>query len=201
MMILRSSPPSPFGRKVEIAASIVGLRGEIEVVTADPIDPNDPLRRQNPLGKIPVLILEDETAVFDSRVIIEYFDMRAGGNVLIPSEPHARLETLTASALADGILDAAILQIYEQRFRAPEGRSQKWLSYQAEKVARGLAAFAAGPPTGRRDAAHIGLACVLGYLDLRFAGAWRAEHPSLVAWLDSFAAEVPAFEVTRAQKR
>jgi glutathione S-transferase len=199
-MILRSSTSSPFGRKVEIAASIVGLRDEIEIVTADTLDPNDPLRRQNPLGKIPVLIVEDETAIFDSRVVIEYFDMRAGGNVLIPCEPNARLKTLTASALADGILDAAILQMYEQRFRAPEGRSERWLSHQAEKVARGLAAFAAAPPTGRRDAAHIGLACVLGYLDLRFAGAWRGEHPSLVAWLDSFAAEVPAFEATRAQK-
>jgi glutathione S-transferase len=197
MMILRSSPPSPFGRKVEIAAWLVGLAGEIEVVAADTNDPNDPLRQQNPLGKIPVLILEDGSTIFDSRVIIEYLDMRAGGNLLIPSEPKARIKTLTAAALADGILDAAILQMYEQRFRAPDARSEKWLTYQAEKVARGLAVFAAALPTGRRDVAHIGLACVLGYLDLRFKGAWRDEHPSLIAWLDAFAADVPAFAATR----
>ena len=197
MMILRSSPPSPFGRKVEIAASIVGLAKEIDVVAADTGDPNEILRRQNPLGKIPVLVLEDGTTIFDSRVIVEYLDMRAGGDVLIPAEPKARVKALTAAALADGILDAALLQIYEQRFRAPDARSQKWLAYHAEKVARGLATFAAAPPAGRRDVAHVGLACALGYLDLRFDGAWRSEHPSLVAWLDAFAADVPAFEATR----
>src|ERR1700691_3141413 len=154
MMILRSSPPSPFGRKVEIAASIVGLAKEIDVVAADTGDPNEILRRQNPLGKIPVLVLEDGTTIFDSRVIVEYLDMRAGGDVLIPAEPKARVKALTAAALADGILDAALLQIYEQRFRAPDARSQKWLAYHAEKVARGLATFAAAPPAGRRGGAH-----------------------------------------------
>jgi glutathione S-transferase len=197
MMILRSSPSSPFGRKVEIAAWLVGLADEIEVVAADTGDPNDPLRWQNPLGKIPVLILEDATTIFDSRVIVEYLDMRAGGSLLIPSEPNARVKTLTAAALADGILDAALLQISEQRFRAADTRSEKWLAYQAQKVARGLTAFVAAPPTGRRDVAHIGLACALGYLDLRFNGTWRGEHPSLVGWLDAFAADVPPFAATR----
>jgi glutathione S-transferase len=197
MMILRSSPPSPFGRKVEIAAWLARLASEIRIVAADTSDPDDPLRRQNPLGKIPTLVLEDGTTIFDSRVIVEYLDMRAGGNLLIPSEPNTRIKALTAGALADGILDAALLQIYEQRFRAPDTRSEKWLSNQAEKVTRGLAVFAAAPPTGRRDVAHIGLACALGYLDLRFNGAWRGEHPSLVAWLDAFATDVPAFAATR----
>jgi glutathione S-transferase len=107
------------------------------------------------------------------------------------------VKTLTAAALTDGILDAASLQIYEQRFRAADARSEKWLTHHAEKIARELAAFAAAPPTGHRDVAHIGLACALGYLDLRFNGAWRGEHPSLVAWLDAFAAGVPAFAATR----
>jgi len=122
MMILRSSPPSPFGRKVKIAASLVSLSGEIEVVAADTNNPSDSLHQQNPLGKIPALILEDGTIIFDSRVIVEHLDVRAGGNRLIPAEPRARLATQTAIALADGIMDAAILQIYEQRFRAPEMR-------------------------------------------------------------------------------
>jgi glutathione S-transferase len=92
MMILRSSPPSPFGRKVEVAASVVGLAKEIEVVAADTGDPNEILRRQNLLGKIPVLVLEDGTTIFDSRVIVEYLDMRVGGDVLIPAEPKARVK-------------------------------------------------------------------------------------------------------------
>src|ERR1700689_4471218 len=107
MMILRSSPPSPFGRKVEIAASIVGLAKEIDVVAADTGDPNEILRQQNPLGKIPVLILEDGTAIFDSRVILQYLDGVAGGGRLLPLELDARIRALTCEALADGVSDAA----------------------------------------------------------------------------------------------
>ncbi len=197
MMILRSSLPSPFGRKVKIAASMTGLKDKMEVVLADTNDPADALRVQNPLGKIPVLVLEDGRTLYDSRVIVEYFDWLAGGNVLIPAEPEVRFACLTKAALADGILDAAILQIYEERFRAPEHREPKWIDYQADKVARALAVCEAAPPTGRRDVAHIGLACALGYLDLRFGGKWRESYKSLVAWLDAFEAEIPAFAATR----
>jgi glutathione S-transferase len=198
MLILRSSPASPFARKVRIGASLADLADQIEIVEANTNDPADSLLQQNALGKIPVLILEDQTAIFDSRVILEYLDLRAGGNCLIPSEPGARVAALTRAALADGILDASILRIYEARYRQPDKHDANWLARQAEKVARGLARFADDPPTGRRDVAHIGLACVLGYLDLRFSGLWRKDFPNLVAWLDVFAAEVPAFEATRA---
>lgn len=197
MMILRSSPPSPFGRKIKIAASLTGIKDKIEIIFADTNDPTEVLRTQNPLGKIPVLILEDGTALYDSRVILEYLDWRAGGDMLIPAEPKARFAALTQAALADGILDAALLGIYEERFRAPEQRVAKWTDHQAEKVTRALAVFEAAPPTGRRDAAHIGLACALGYLDLRFGGRWRESHKTLVAWLAAFEAEVPAFGATR----
>ncbi len=98
MMILRSSPPSPFGRKVKIAASLTGVRDKIEVVMADTTDPADVLRTQNPLGKIPALILEDGTMLYDSRVIVEYFDWLAGGDVLIPKDPKTRFTTLTRAA-------------------------------------------------------------------------------------------------------
>lgn len=197
MMILRSSPPSPFGRKVKIAASLTGIRDKIEVVMADTNDPAEPLRSQNPLGKIPVLILEDGTTLYDSPVILDYIDWLAGGDVLIPKDPKARFAALTRAALADGLLDAALLLIYEERFRTPEQRSAKWTDHQSEKIARALAAFAAEPPSGRRDIAHIGLACALGYLDLRFGGRWRDDHKDLVAWLAAFEAEVPAFAQTR----
>src|SRR5258708_3812414 len=85
MMILRSTPPSPFGRKVKLAASVLGLLGEIKVEPADTNDDNDSLRRQNPLGKIPVLVLEDGSTLYDSRVILEYLDHRAGGGKIMPS--------------------------------------------------------------------------------------------------------------------
>ena len=149
MMILRSAPASPFGRKVKIAADLLGLHDEIEVVFADTNDPGNSLREQNPLGKIPVLILADGTKLYDSRVIVEYLDAQAGGYRLIPVEPAARWRVLTAAALADGINDAALLQVYEKRFRPPELWSQAWMDRQAEKITRGLAAFAAAPPSGR----------------------------------------------------
>lgn len=196
MMFLRSAPASPFGRKVKIAADLLGLHDEIEVVAADTGNPDPALLQQNPLGKIPVLVLADGTALFDSKVIVEYLDSLAGPR-LIPAAPEARARVLTAAALADGISEAALLIVYEKRFRPPDLWSQNWLDRQAQKITRGLSAFAARPPADGRDIAHIGLACALGYLDLRLDGAWRAQQPALVKWLDGFAAEVAAFEATR----
>ena len=197
MLTLRTSPPSPFGRKVRIAAAILGLEGRIAVELADTADPADSLRRQNPLGKIPALIDERGEAIFDSRVIVEYLDGLAGGGRLIPADFARRIPALTLQALADGVADAALLQVYEKRMREPSERSAKWVAYQADKVARGLAALEARPPlTGAVDVGAVALAAALGYLDLRFAGVWRASHPNLVAWLDAFAAAVPAYAAT-----
>jgi glutathione S-transferase len=201
MMILRSSPPSPFGRKVKIAASLLGLDGQIAVEKADTNDPADSLRKQNPLGKIPVLILEDGTTLFDSRVIVEYLDHRAGGGRIIAAEPAARFAALRLQALCDGLLEAALLQVYEGRFRSEDKREPKWLNHQADKVARALAALEESPPAlgTLPDIGQITLACALGYLDLRFQGNWRKDHPRLVAWLDNFAARVPAFSKTKVE--
>jgi glutathione S-transferase len=199
MMILRTAPASPFGRKVTIAASLLGLNNEIVIERADTTDPADSMRRQNPLGKIPILILEDGTTLFDSRVIVEYLDHRAGGGRIIPAEPAARFAALTLQALCDGLMDASLLQVYEGRFRSAERHEPKWMEHQAAKVTRTLSRLEADPPV--LDAVpHIGaiaLACALGYQDLRFAGRWRADYPFLVAWLDTFAERVPAFAATR----
>lgn len=199
MIILRTTPPLPFGRKVRIAAAVLGLERDITVEVADTNDPADTVRRQNPLGKIPVLIAEDGRAYYDSRVILDYLDHRAGGGRIVPRDQAARVEAERLQALGDGILDAAILQIYESRFRAAEKHERKWLDHQADKVKRGLGHLEAAPPAlaGTPQVGHIAIACALGYLDLRFAGAWRADHPRLVAWLDGFAAQVPAFAATR----
>jgi glutathione S-transferase len=198
MLTLRSSPASPFGRKVKMAALELGLMDRIEIVAADTGDPAEPLRQQNPLGKIPTLVLENGTTLFDSRVIVEYLDFLAGGGKLFP-EGEARFAQLRLQALADGLCDAALLQVYEVRFRPEDGRNAAWVANQASKVERALIALELVPPVypDRPRIGEIALACALGYLDLRFQGTWRASHPALVAWLDAFAAKVPAFEATR----
>jgi glutathione S-transferase len=199
MMLLRSSQASPFGRKVRIAISLLGLDVDVKVEAADTSDVNDSVRRQNPLGKIPVLIDEDGTAFYDSRVILDYLDTRAGGGKIVPRDNTKRLAALRLQALCDGILDASILTVYEARWRKPETHEAKWLEHQAGKVTRGLAALEASPPPldSLPDVGQITLACALGYRDFRFAGTWRKDHPRLVAWLDNFAARVPAFAATK----
>ena len=198
-MILRFSPASPFVRKVRIAAAILGLERDIKNEPADTLDPSDSVRRQNPLGKIPSLILDDGTVLYDSRVIIEYLDYRAGGGRIIPTAPPARFAALTQQALCDGILDAGVLRVYEGRFRPAEHHVAKWIEHQTGKMTRALAVLEADPP-GLGSPPHVGqitAACALGYLDFRFEGTWRRDHPRLVAWLDRFAAAVPAFAETR----
>jgi glutathione S-transferase len=166
------------------------------VEPTDTNDPNDAIRRQNPLGKIPALTVEDGTVIFDSRVILEFFDMQAGGGKLIPREAQARFAQLRLQALCDGLLDAGVLMVYEQRYRPAEMQVQSWLDRQSGKIARGLAALEQEPPPVAATIGQVTLACVLGYYDLRLGGAWRKDHPRLVAWLDAFAAKVPAFAAT-----
>ncbi len=197
MMILRSAAPSPYGRKVKMAASELGLMDAITIEVASTADPADSLRTQNPLGKIPCLILEDGHTLYDSRVIIEYLDHLAGGGRLLPTDPMARIAALKMQALGDGICDAAILRVYEERFRPEDKRSADWDQHQAGKVERCLAHLEAAPPSDVIDVGTIAIAAALGYLDLRFPGSWRETHPTLVAWLDRFAARVPSFEATR----
>ncbi len=197
-MILRFAPPSPFARKVRIAASVLDLSDQITLETTDLNDPAETLRVQNPLGKIPALVLDDGTALYDSSVIVQYLDTLAGGVRIIPPSGMARFQVLRQEALADGLMDAGVLQVYEGRYRPAELHHQPWLDRQAGKVARALAAIAADPPP-LDEPPHIGAiatACALGYLDFRFSGDWRAGNPGLVAWLERFEAAVPAYAQT-----
>ena len=203
MMILRSSPSSPFARKIRIALALLGFDGETKIELADTTSVNDSLREQNPLGKIPALIAEDGVVYYDSRVILDYLDSRAGGGKIIPAAAAARLAAERLQALCDGILDASILTIYESRWRKAESHEPKWIEHQAGKIARGLAALEAAPPGldvtpgTLPNIGQITLACTLGYRDFRFGGSWRSEQPRLVAWLDNFASRVPAFAATK----
>ncbi len=184
-----------------MAIDVVGLARDVRVVHADTSDPADSLRQQNPLGKIPTLLLEDGQALFDSRVIVEYLNTIDGRGILFPQDALARIGVLREQALADGLLDAALLQVYEQRFRPETHQVASWVAHQRSKVEGALDAFSLRLPARRDAGPHIGeiaLAAALGYLDLRFEGRWRVTHPPLAQWLDGFAQRVPAFERTRA---
>jgi glutathione S-transferase len=195
-MILRSAVASPFSRKVKIAAYMLGLDKKIEVAGAN--EPGDPIETHNPISKIPTLVLENGKSIHDSRVIMEYFDSLAGGDKIIPSETEARFEALTAASLADGIMDASILIVYESRYRPDQIPHEGWLDMQRGKIVRALDHFAAQPPSHAPvTVGAIGLACALGYLDFRKQVDWRASHPKLIAWLDAFRAAVPAYDKTR----
>lgn len=195
-MLLRYSATSPFARKVRLAAAVVGVPLDLQL--ADTLDPADTLRHQNPLGKIPTLVTDDGECLYDSRVILTYLDQVSGGGTLLPKAPKAFIATLKLQALADGLMDAGVLLLYEARFRAPEKHEEKWLDHQRQKMARVLEALEADPPAldGNMGMGEISLACALGFLDFRFGGEWRANHPRLVAWQEAFAARCPMFAET-----
>lgn len=196
MMRLRTSTASPFVRKVRVAAQVLGVDDQIELVAADTNDETDTLRAENPVGKIPTLVLPNGETLFDSRVIIEYLDVFAPDRSIIPSPGAERWSALRMQALCDGILEAAIMQIYEVRFRPEEKRHAEWVAYQAGKVERALNHIERDPPAldGHIHVGLITLACALGYLDFRFEGSWRATHPCLVEWFDAAREILPSFD-------
>jgi len=199
-MRLLSAPPSPFGRKVKIVAAMKGLsdRITVEMVDTNATD-TSALRRDNPLAKIPVLILDDGEPIYDSAVICELLDDMGTGPRLIPAEQPARVRCLRLAALGDGLMEAALLIVYEKRFRPEDKWVASWVERQETKIAAALAYIEAAPPEwrGSPDYGHVAIATALGYLDLRLEGLWRSGAPRLVAWLDRFAAAVPAFAATR----
>src|SRR6476646_1157301 len=198
--VLRSTVTSPFGRKVRMAIDMLELGDRIKLQPADPLDESDTLRQQNPLGKMPCLVLPDGGTIYDSGIIIEYLQDVAGTDRLLPLKGRERYRALTLSRLADGIMDASILVVYETRFRPDLPHSPRWLTHQRGKIRRGLAAFEAAPPDpGKTDVVSIGLSCALGYLDWRKQVDWRPTHPTLVDWLNRFSTHEPAFEHTRAK--
>ncbi len=193
---LRTTKTSPYGRKVRMALLAQGFANRVSVETADPLDPADTLREQNPLGKMPCLLIGNE-AFFDSHVILEMIDALAGGGVLLPAEGLARYRVQTRARLADGITDAALTVTYETRFRTPDQMSERWLDHQRGKIHRGLSAFETEPVDPEElNLISITLAACLGYLDWREPINWRSEFPGIARWLDVFAAAQPAWAAT-----
>jgi glutathione S-transferase len=196
--ILRTTDTSPFGRKVRIALAMAGWTDVVRCVPSSPVDPADPLRIDNPLGKMPCLVLSDGRTIFDSPVILEFLDGFCGGR-FIPSSFDVRIASLRQQALADGLTDAAMLMGSERMFHEAGQVSERWLAHQRSKVERALQAFSDAPPALDIPAiGAISLAASLGYLDWRKPVDWRVAFPRLVEWLEAFGRCVPAYEATRA---
>lgn len=186
-MKLRYSPTSPFVRKVRIVLIETGLDKRVELIVTDPWNAETDLGRDNPVGKVPTLIDDEGHRVFDSDVICDYLDGMHGGTRLIPIEGKARLVALTRQSMCDGMLDAAVARRIETAMRPEALRWPWWLDRQKAAVDRGLDKLEVEAST-LTDLAGIGdiaAACVLGYLDFRFAAEnWRAERPGLAAWFE-----------------
>ena len=185
-MKLRYSTTSPFVRKVHVVAIETGQIDKIELVKTNTADPASGLNAHNPLNKVPALALDDGSTLYDSRVICEYLDAQAKG-AFFPASGPARWTALKRQALADGMMDAAVLRMMETR--RPEGqRSPEWDARQKLKVTQGLMALEADHLGPQLDIGTLSVAIILDYLDFRFkAEDWRAKHPKLTAWHKTFA--------------
>lgn len=184
-MKLIASPSSPFARKVRIA--LAEKKITCEFIVDIPWNAGTDVPKYNPLGKIPVLVLDDGDTVFDSRVIVEYLEQFKPWPMLIPADAGAMIAVKKWEALADGISDAAAAIFIERNRRTPEQQSEEWVVRQQAKIDNGLAAMETSlrGPYCMGDAftlADIAAGCSLGYLDLRFPALdWRARHPALAA--------------------
>ena len=198
-MRLFHSTTSPFVRKVMVTLHETGQTGDVTLVPAmgTPVDPGSMPLGQNPLGKIPALERDDGPAIYDSRVICRFLDDRARAN-LYPSP--RQWEVLTLEATADGIMDAAVLMVYESRVRPEENRFAPWVDGQWAKIGRALDALEQrwlSHLNGPLDMGQIAVGVALGYLDFRHADrGWRSGRPGLAAWAAVFA-ERPSMVATR----
>ena len=191
-MRLYHSQTSPYVRKVMVVAREAGIHDRIELIagSASPVGETAPVARDNPLGKLPCLLLQDGGVLYDSRVICEYLDSQHDGHKLFPAAGPARWEALRRQALGDGICDAALLRRYEASQRPLERQWDEWVLGQKRKIDRALDALEAEVPSfpASPDIGLIAVAIALAYLDLRFAeDAWRDGRPGLTALQAGFA--------------
>ena len=181
---------SPYSAKVRMSALYAGV--DIEAVPTKTDDEPAALISANPLGKIPVLVLDDDRAVYDSAAIVQYLN-RMSKNALLPRNADKRTDAEVLEALADGICDSALVMVYERRHRPEEKVHQPWLDKQWAKITRALDQLNANPPKlpKKITAGHIALRAALGYLALRFAGKWEKGRGRLVRWMKRFDEKFP----------
>lgn len=201
-MKLIGSNTSPYVRKVRIVMAEKKL--DYNFVTEDVWAADTSIGESNPLGKVPCLVMEGAEALFDSRVIVEYLDTLSPVGKLIPAVGRERAEVKTWEALADGLLDAALLARLEATWegRSKAQRSQAWIDRQLGKIHASLKAMSKG--LGDKpycsgihlSLADIAVGCALGYLDFRFPQiAWRGEYPNLTKLQDKLV-QRPSFQET-----
>ena len=191
---------SPFVRKVRVFARETGLDGKIEEIATvvSPVQENASLTKANPLAKIPALILDDGTTLFDSPVICEYLDSQHAGRKLFPATGPARWTALKLQATGDGILDAGILCRYETAVRPREFQWTGWIAGQKMKWHGGLDALEreAVALEGEPTIGTIAVGCTLGWLDFRYGDdKWRDKRPKLARWHEKFSAR-PSMQAT-----
>jgi len=187
-MKLRYSPTSPYVRKVMITAIETGQESVIETIPTNPWDPDTDLPDDNPLGKVPALVVDEGLTLFDSPVICEYLAERVGAE-LVPKGGVNRWRVLRLEALCDGILDAAVLRLLESK-RPPEIQKADWIERQKRVIGRGCDSLesAVGGWGDELTVGQIAAAAALGYLDFRFPGdEWRRGRPKLTDWYEAFA--------------
>lgn len=198
-MKLYYSPSSPYARKVRVVAIETGLDKKIELVNValSPVQANADVDKHNPVGKIPALSVKGMD-LFDSPVICEYLDSHHKGRKLFPRKGRDRWMALRQQAMADGLLDAALLARYEGALRPEEKRWGDWTQGMMKKIDGVLAQLEAEAKAlkGKSTIGTISIACALGYLDLRFSHYdWRARHPKLAKWFAQ-ASKTPSLKAT-----
>ena len=199
-MKLLASPASPYTRKVRIVLAEKRIDCEIERVDVQPVE--NPVNAHNPLGKIPTLVLDDGTALYDSRVIVEFLDNASPIARLIPEDNRERVAVRRWEALADGITDAGILVRYES-LRPKNEQSAAWVGKQSARMQRSLVQMQSDLGEklwcvgDRYTLADIAVGCCLGWLGFRKPAGidWRAEYPGLAKHYDKLM-ERPAFADT-----
>lgn len=201
-MKLLFAPTSPFVRKVMVCAHLTGQAGRIERLdsAAHPVKRDPRIAAHNPLAKVPTLLLDDGSVLYDSRVICEYLAGAPGGEAIFPAAGPARWTALTRQALGDGLLDAALLARYEFTARPAEHQWPAWRDALLTKVdacLEAIEAIAPGLATDTPSIGEIAIGCGLGYLDFRFPELdWRARHPAAARWDEAFQ-RLPAMLATR----
>ena len=183
-MKLLASLASPYTRKVRVVLAEKKIDCELELVDVSPAE--NPVNAHNPLGKVPTLVLDDGTTLYDSRVIVEFLDARSPINRLIPDETRERVAVRRWEALADGVLDAGLLVRYET-LREKRERSKVWTDKQVARIHRGMALMAKDLEGrnwchgDRYSLADIAVGCCIGWLAFRKPGEvdWEAEYPGV----------------------
>jgi glutathione S-transferase len=194
------SATSPFVRKCLVAAHELGLHERLELVpgAAHPVNRDAAIVAHNPLGKVPTLVADDGTVLYDSRVICEYLDALGDGEI-VPKQGSERWRALLEQSLADGINDAAVLARYETAVRPENLRWPDWTAGQLDKVHCGLSELERRAPgfADRIDVGTIAIGCALGYLDYRYGSLrWRETCPHTAVWFERFAMR-PSMLATR----